>query len=84
MVAIISGLNNPPIRRLKRTWEQVNTKFMSLLGACEMTIDTGKNFANYRTTLAKVAPPCVPFIGKRSSYMRLGDALNLITSKGCF
>jgi son of sevenless-like protein len=66
MVAIISGLNNPPIRRLKRTWEQVNAKFMTLLGACEMTIDTGKNFANYRTTLAKVAPPCVPFIGNVS------------------
>lgn len=64
MVAIISGLNSPPIRRLKRTWEQVNTRFMSQLGACEMTIDSNKNFTNYRTTLAKVSPPCVPFIGE--------------------
>jgi len=63
MVAIISGLNSPPIRRLKRTWEQVNARFMSQLGACEMTIDSNKNFTNYRTTLAKVSPPCVPFIG---------------------
>lgn len=64
MVAIISGLNSPPIRRLKRTWEQVNAKFMTQLGACELTIDSNKNFTNYRTTLAKVSPPCVPFIGE--------------------
>jgi len=63
MVAIISGLNSPPIRRLKRTWEQINARFMSQLGACEMTIDSNKNFTNYRTTLARVSPPCVPFIG---------------------
>ncbi|KAH7885094.1 ras guanine nucleotide exchange factor domain-containing protein [Phlebopus sp. FC_14] len=63
MVAIVSGLNSPPIRRLKRSWEQVNSRHMSQLNACEMTIDSGKNFNNYRSTLAKVTPPCVPFIG---------------------
>lgn len=63
MVAIVSGLNSPPIRRLKRSWEQVNSRHLSQLNNCEMTIDSGKNFNNYRSTLAKVAPPCVPFIG---------------------
>ncbi|THH31171.1 hypothetical protein EUX98_g3005 [Antrodiella citrinella] len=63
MVAIISGLNTPPIRRLKRTWEQVNARFMTLLGNCEQTIDTNKNFTNYRQALATITPPCVPFIG---------------------
>ncbi|TDL15510.1 ras GEF [Rickenella mellea] len=63
MFAIISGLNSPPIRRLKRTWEQVNSKFMSQLGTCEMTLDSGKKFSNYRSTLAQVNPPCIPFIG---------------------
>ncbi|KAH7926456.1 ras GEF [Leucogyrophana mollusca] len=63
MVAIVSGLNSPPIRRLKRSWERVDARHMSQLGACEMTIDSGKNFNNYRSTLAKVTPPCVPFIG---------------------
>ena len=66
MVAITSGLNTPPIRRLKRTWELVNARFMSQLGACEMTIDSNKNFNNYRLTLASVTPPFVPFIGKIS------------------
>ena len=64
MTAIISGLNTPPIRRLKRTWEQVNAKFMSQLKVCESTIDTNKNFNNYRSLLARVQPPCVPFIGE--------------------
>ncbi|KAG5220279.1 Cytoplasmic GTPase/eEF2 protein (ribosomal bioproteinis) [Salix suchowensis] len=59
MVAITSGLNTPPIRRLKRTWEQVNQKLMAQLGACEMTIDTTRNFNNYRSTMATVTPPCV-------------------------
>ncbi|KAF7968737.1 hypothetical protein HWV62_29559 [Athelia sp. TMB] len=63
MAAIVAGLNSPPIRRLKRTWEQVNARFIGQLAACEVTIDSNKNFTNYRTTLAKISPPCVPFIG---------------------
>jgi son of sevenless-like protein len=63
MIAIVSGLNSPPIRRLKRTWEQIAQKFMTLLAACEMTIDSNKNFSNYRSLLQRITPPCVPFIG---------------------
>ncbi|CAA7261462.1 unnamed protein product [Cyclocybe aegerita] len=63
MIAITSGLNTPPIRRLKRTWEQVNQRFMAQFGACEMTIDSNKNFTRYRQLMANVTPPCVPFIG---------------------
>ncbi|EDR13329.1 uncharacterized protein LACBIDRAFT_230493, partial [Laccaria bicolor S238N-H82] len=63
MIAITSGLNTPPIRRLKRTWEQVNPRFMAQFGACEMTIDSNKNFTKYRQLMASVTPPCVPFIG---------------------
>lgn len=64
MIAITSGLNTPPIRRLKRTWEQVNQRCMAQFGACEMTIDSNKNFTKYRQLMASVTPPCVPFIGK--------------------
>lgn len=63
MAAIISGLNSPPIRRLKRTWEQVSGRFMSQLGTCEMTLDSTKNFTNYKETLARTNPPGIPFIG---------------------
>ncbi|KAL1736865.1 hypothetical protein EV714DRAFT_242305 [Schizophyllum commune] len=63
MIAIVSGLNTPPIRRLKRTWEQVNQRFMQQFAACEMTIHSDKNFNKYRQIMATVNPPCVPFIG---------------------
>ncbi|KZV68790.1 ras GEF [Peniophora sp. CONT] len=63
MIAIVSGLNSPPVRRLKRTWDQISQKFAGMLSACEMTIDSGKNFNNYRQLLQRITPPCVPFIG---------------------
>ncbi|KIK59298.1 hypothetical protein GYMLUDRAFT_44664 [Collybiopsis luxurians FD-317 M1] len=63
MIAIVSGLNTPPIRRLKRTWEQVSQRHMAQFGACEVTLDSNKNFNKYRSMLASVVPPCVPFIG---------------------
>ncbi|KAK1230653.1 cell division cycle- protein [Marasmius sp. AFHP31] len=63
MIAIISGLNTPPIRRLKRTWEQVSQRYMAQFGACEVTLDSNRNFNKYRSMLAQVVPPCVPFIG---------------------
>ncbi|KZV68788.1 ras GEF [Peniophora sp. CONT] len=64
MVAIISGLNSPSVRRLKRTWDQISQKFAGMLSACEMTIDSGNNFNNYRQLLQRIMPPCVPFIGE--------------------
>ncbi|CCM04907.1 uncharacterized protein FIBRA_07104 [Fibroporia radiculosa] len=63
MAAIVSGLVRQPIRRLRRTWERVNARYMTQLRDCESTLDTNKNFNNYRSTLARIAPPCVPFIG---------------------
>jgi len=63
MMAIVTGLNSSPIHRLKRSWEQVNSKHMSQLETCEAIINSYKNYNKYRTALAAVAPPCVPFIG---------------------
>ncbi|KIY46592.1 ras GEF [Fistulina hepatica ATCC 64428] len=63
MIAITSGLNTPPIRRLKRTWEQVPQRYVAMFSTCEQTIDSNKNFTKYRQLMAGVEPPCVPFIG---------------------
>lgn len=63
MLAIVSGLNSSPIRRLKRSWEQVGTRYMSQLETCETTINSYKTYNVYRYALAKVSPPCVPFVG---------------------
>ena len=79
MIAITSGLNTPPIRRLKRTWEQVNQRSLAHFGACEMTIDSNKNFTKYRQLMANVNPPCVPFIGLHFSLDFLLVSYHVIT-----
>lgn len=63
MAALIAALNTPPIRRLRRTWEQVNPRLINVLDDLEKTLDSGKNFTGYRNLLASVSLPCVPFIG---------------------
>ncbi|TFK20601.1 ras GEF [Coprinopsis marcescibilis] len=63
MFAIVSGLNGPPIRRLQETWGHVSKRSMDQLTACETILDSKKNFSNYRQLMARVVPPCVPFIG---------------------
>lgn len=63
MMAIVTGLNSSPIHRLKRSWEQVSSRHMSQLETCEALINSYKHYNSYRSTLANVAPPCVPFIG---------------------
>ncbi|KAF8181221.1 ras guanine nucleotide exchange factor domain-containing protein [Mycena galopus ATCC 62051] len=63
MAAITAGLNTPPIRRLKRTWKQVNQRHLALFGACETIIDSNRSFSKYRSMMTSIVPPCVPFIG---------------------
>ncbi|TDL13274.1 ras GEF [Rickenella mellea] len=62
MFAIIYGLNSLSIRRLKRTSDHVDSKYMRKLETCENMTDSRKIFSNYRSTLATVNPPCLPFI----------------------
>ncbi|KDQ62197.1 hypothetical protein JAAARDRAFT_76166 [Jaapia argillacea MUCL 33604] len=61
MAAIVSGLSASPLARLKRTWDQVGRGPMQILANCH--IDTNKNYLVYRSTLAKLTSPCVPFFG---------------------
>jgi len=63
MAALVAGLNSPPIRRLKRTWEQVNARSKAQLQEAEQTMDTNKNFTRYRAILKGAQLPCVPFFG---------------------
>ncbi|KDN45431.1 hypothetical protein RSAG8_05018, partial [Rhizoctonia solani AG-8 WAC10335] len=59
MAALIAGLNSPPIRRLKRTWDSVPAKFTAILD----DVDSGRNFTAYKQRLKSVDSPCVPFLG---------------------
>ncbi|CAE6472373.1 unnamed protein product [Rhizoctonia solani] len=63
MAALIAGLNSPPIRRLKRTWDSVPAKFTAILDDVEATLDSGRNFTAYKQRLKTIDAPCVPFLG---------------------
>ncbi|KAG8920871.1 hypothetical protein FRC01_000548, partial [Tulasnella sp. 417] len=63
MAALLAGLNSPPIRRLKRTWDVIPPRVTAQLDDVEKTLDSGRNFKGYRQLLATVAPPCIPFLG---------------------
>ncbi|KAG6819992.1 hypothetical protein H0H93_006695 [Arthromyces matolae] len=69
MIAITSGLDRPPVRRLKRTWELLNQRTMAQFTACEMTIESIKNINKYRQLMALVKPPCVPFLDGNPDYL---------------
>lgn len=66
MGAIVSGLNSSSIHRLKRSWELVSSRYMSQLETCGEFINSYRNYNNFRSTLATVLPPCVPFVGECS------------------
>lgn len=63
LTSIISALGTAPIHRLSRTWSAVNARSMSTLESMRKLMGSTKNFAEYRDTLHKANPPCIPFFG---------------------
>lgn len=73
LTSIISALGTAPIHRLSRTWAQVNQKTMATLEAMRRLMGSTKNFLEYRETLHKANPPCIPFFGKSITLHRHED-----------
>ncbi|KAF2746103.1 cell division control protein-like protein Cdc25 [Sporormia fimetaria CBS 119925] len=63
LTSIISALGTAPIHRLSRTWTAVNARSMTTLESMRKLMGSTKNFAEYRDTLHKANPPCIPFFG---------------------
>ncbi|KXN69700.1 cell division control protein [Conidiobolus coronatus NRRL 28638] len=63
VMAILAGFNMAPVFRLKRTWDLIAGKPLIILETLKKTMDSSKNFAEYRELLHSVNPPCVPFLG---------------------
>ncbi|KAF2138693.1 uncharacterized protein K452DRAFT_255463 [Aplosporella prunicola CBS 121167] len=63
LTSIISALGTAPIHRLNRTWTAVNARTMGTLENMRRLMGSTKNFAEYRDTLHKANPPCIPFFG---------------------
>ena len=64
MAAIAAGLNSAPVTRLKRTKEVLSPKTQAMKADLDKTLDSTKNFANYKEMLKTINPPCVPFFGE--------------------
>lgn len=60
--AIVIGLNNAAISRLRLTWEKLPGKFKNLFRKFENLTDPCRNHKTYREVLAKMKPPLIPFI----------------------
>lgn len=65
LTSIISALGTAPIHRLSRTWTAVNARTMTTLENMRKLMGSTKNFAEYRDTLHKANPPCIPFFGRQ-------------------
>ncbi|TVY19832.1 Cell division control protein 25 [Lachnellula arida] len=63
LTSIISALGTAPIHRLKRTWDQVPQKSLTILEVMRRLMGSTKNFGEYRESLHLANPPCIPFFG---------------------
>ncbi|ORX62719.1 ras GEF [Hesseltinella vesiculosa] len=63
LMAIRSALDSTGVRRLKRTWDAVSSKYHVLLDPVYRATDSSRNFAEYRSRLKMAVAPCLPFLG---------------------
>ncbi|KAH9814181.1 ras guanine nucleotide exchange factor domain-containing protein [Melampsora americana] len=63
LIQIVAGLTMTPVFRLRRTWETISQKNLSVLNSLGQLMSPTKNYITYREMIKKVSPPCVPFIG---------------------
>ncbi|KAI9364478.1 ras guanine nucleotide exchange factor domain-containing protein [Zopfochytrium polystomum] len=58
---IVSGLLSPSVQRLRKTWEDMNAKDLSVLQSLEKYLDPSGNMRSYRRAYAAARPPSIPF-----------------------
>ncbi|KAH1174179.1 rap guanine nucleotide exchange factor-like 1 [Mauremys mutica] len=60
--AVVMGLDNAAVSRLRLTWEKLPGKFKSLFRKFETLTDPCRNHKTYREVLSKMNPPLIPFV----------------------
>lgn len=60
--AVISGINNSAIGRLKFTHARISRRHRLILQELESVVSMEGAFKNFREALASAAPPCIPFM----------------------
>jgi len=61
--AVIAGLGNSSVERLKQTWGQVDKEALAVHKNLQVVFDMSKNYMNYRNLLQNSPPPLVPYLG---------------------
>uniref|UniRef100_A0A8C2VUP4 Rap guanine nucleotide exchange factor like 1 n=1 Tax=Chinchilla lanigera TaxID=34839 RepID=A0A8C2VUP4_CHILA len=60
--AVVMGLDNAAVSRLRLTWEKLPGKFKNLFRKFENLTDPCRNHKSYREVLSKMKPPVIPFV----------------------
>lgn len=63
LVAVISGINNSAILRLKWTHSHLSTKTKQTLQQLEQLCSMEASFKNLREAIDNAVPPCIPYLG---------------------
>jgi len=61
-MAVLSGLNDGPIFRLKSTKEQIPPKWLKVWEELQSLMSHEGSYANYRHALSAAQPPCIPYM----------------------
>ncbi|XP_078140659.1 rap guanine nucleotide exchange factor-like 1 [Centroberyx gerrardi] len=60
-LAVVLGLDNPAVSRLRLTWEGLPGKFRKQFQQFESIADPSRNHKSYRDLMASLRPPLIPF-----------------------
>ncbi|XP_015230921.1 PREDICTED: rap guanine nucleotide exchange factor-like 1 [Cyprinodon variegatus] len=60
-LAVVLGLDNPAVSRLRLTWEGLPGKFRKQFQQFESLADPSRNHKSYRDLMTSLRPPLIPF-----------------------
>uniref|UniRef100_A0A3Q2QTW6 Rap guanine nucleotide exchange factor like 1 n=1 Tax=Fundulus heteroclitus TaxID=8078 RepID=A0A3Q2QTW6_FUNHE len=60
-LAVVLGLDNPAVSRLRLTWEGLPGKFRKQFQQFESVADPSRNHKSYRDLMTSLRPPLIPF-----------------------
>lgn len=60
-LAVVLGLDNPAVSRLRLTWEGLPGKFRKQFQQFENVADPSRNHKSYRDLITSLRPPLIPF-----------------------
>lgn len=79
MFTIVASINSSSIRRMKRTWADLNQKTRSRFDDLSQLLNPAKNHKTLRDRLETVSSPCLPYVGLYRTDLTFVDQGNLPT-----